>query len=208
MTFLLILILTVPELRIEVETTVPGDGLKMACSDVAANLGAPPSPWRLTLRQASSVEEFAAKTGRARFEAAALAGPTIWLQPPHVLSRFDEASILRHECVHAWLRAQKIPPLPRVIEESLAAWVSLQATRFPPAVKLDADQLLQAEKTLAAPKSAADLSGTLHRAAATMIPIFSRWRTENRLLGELRKLPADRAWDRTLWQQFLSSSNL
>lgn len=194
-----------PELRIEVAggSQESAEALRIACNDVAATLGPPPSPWRLELRQAKSVDEFAERTGRARFEGAALVGPMIWLQPQAVLAKFDAPAIFRHECVHAWLRAQKIPPLPRVVEESLAAWVSLQAAKFPPAQKLDAAELAAAEKTLSAPRNDAELSKVLHRAAATMVPIFSRWTAEKRLLQELRIVAATPAWDRTLWQQFM-----
>lgn len=142
-----------------------------ACAAVAPRLGVEDGRLRLTLAQARTVEEFVAETGRPRFEAAALTGGVIWMMPPRVWRALDDRDgVRRHECVHAWLRHLGLPPLPVLLEESLALHLSGQASRLPPAPPLSEAELAPAARRLARPTDRRAHEETLARLAATFGP--------------------------------------
>ncbi len=178
----------------------PGRQAKRAASPASGGgsegfARAGPGVWRIRVRQASTIDEFVARTGRARFEAAALAGDTIWLQAAAVLDRFaDLEPIRRHECVHARLRFLGLPPLPHVIEEAIALGISGQGVRLPPAAPLARDERAQAEAILTNPGDREIFENTLARAHATVWP---KWRAlaRARRLSWLREIVfAKSAW--------------
>lgn len=144
--------------------------LEAACLQVTSTLGPLEAPLVLQVRQAPSVEAFVASTGRARFEAAALVQGVVWLQPEGVLARLaDVDGVLRHECVHAWLRAHGLR-LPRLLEEALAVGASGQAARLPPAPPLTVAELEAVARELARPTGRAGYERAVARAAATFWP--------------------------------------
>ncbi len=171
------------------------DSWKSACESVARELPGEPGTWRIAIRQAATIEEFVARTGRARFEAAALAGDTIWLQAPAILDRFGDLDpIRRHECVHARLRFLGLPPLPRVVEEAIAIGISGQAARLPKAPPLDRREITKAEQILAAPRDRAIFERTLARAHATVWPKWSARQPDTRLAFLRELTSAGSAW--------------
>lgn len=167
---------------------------RAACREVATRLDTPPGQWRVRLRRAPSVEAFAARTGRARFEAAALVGQTIWLQPAPVFERIPAASgVRRHECAHLALRRAGVPPLPDALEEAVAVGVSGQAARLPAGRALDAEGLRRASATLAKPRTAEALQASLRDAVSTLWPRLRDLEPEA-LVARLRALAAAPDW--------------
>jgi hypothetical protein len=141
---------------------------RSACVAMAERLPGP-GVFRVRIRQATSIDDFVARSGRARFEAAALVGDVIWIQPAEVLGRFGDLDpIRRHECVHARLRHLRIPPLPRIVEEAVA--IGLAGQRLPPAPPLTDTERAAAEAILRSPTDRAELERTLARAFATIWP--------------------------------------
>lgn len=154
-----------------------------ACQDMAAKLGPTAEPWRAGLRRADSIEAFVKRTGRARFEAAAVVGRTIWLQPRRIFERIPGAdAIRRHECVHLYLRHLGLPPLNPALEEALAVGLSGQAARLPAGQQLSEQGLRRAGRVLAKPDSAAMLQSTLQDVVSTLWPRLKALAPNERLL--------------------------
>jgi stage II sporulation protein D len=146
-----------------------------ACAAIEAELGTLPQAMRFELVQAATIEEFVKRSRRSPYEAAALAGRTIWLQPDSLLDRYGDLTLIaRHECVHAWLRGQRVPPRSPIVEESLALGFAGQTARLTPGKKFAPEELEQAEKLLAAPRNRAELERTLARSVATVWPSAKR----------------------------------
>jgi len=142
-----------------------------ACQRMAAKLGPSRGPWQANLRRAQSIEAFVRHTGRSRFEAAAVVGRTIWLQPRPVFERIPGSdAIRRHECVHLYLRHLGVPPLNPALEEALAIGLSGQAARLPAGRQLRAEGLRRAGAILAKPKDPAQLRSTLQDVVSTLWP--------------------------------------
>ncbi len=171
--------------------------LVTACADLAAQLGAlGPSAWMIDARQTSSTDAFVARTGRARFEAAAVdARKVLWLQPSSALSRWPRLSeVLRHECVHLYLRSASIPPLPPALEEVVALGLSGQSSRIPRGPVLDAKALDVIVRRMERPTNRARYEQDLASLSSTFWPALSRLKPAN-LLRFLRVVGRDpRAW--------------
>lgn len=169
-----------------------------ACSHVGQYFGSSPGPWRVALKRAATTTAFTEHTGRARFEAAAVVGRTIWIQPKPVFDRIpSSASVRRHECVHLWLRFMQIPPLARVVEESLAVGLSGQAQRMPAGRTLDPQQMDRAEQILAHPKNRRELESTLQDVVTTIWPLL-RGHSSQQRLDLLRALSQAKRWTSVL----------
>lgn len=170
-----------------------------ACRSIGALLGADRA-LALGLAQASSVDDFAEQTRRARFEAAAMVGRVLWLQPSSVLERLpDLDAILRHECVHAWLRALDVPPLPPTLEEALASGLAGQVARLPPGAPLSRAELAQSDGALRAPRDPAAAQHALGRAVSTFWPRLRALHQGGELVDTLRRAARGPVWTDPLW---------
>lgn len=190
---------TTAGVKVEVEAKGLGDGeiarWRAACEDVAARLEIT-GRWAVRVRRAASLADFSARTGRARFEAAAVVQDTIWVQPAHVFERIPAAAgVRRHECVHLALRRLGVPPLPPALEEAVAVGVSGQAARLPAGRRLDAAGLRRANAALERPKRASDLQSNLRDAVSTLWPRL-RSSTPRGLVERLRALAKAPDWTR------------
>ncbi|MCC7386037.1 MAG: hypothetical protein IT384_29585 [Deltaproteobacteria bacterium] len=170
-----------------------------ACRAIGALLGAG-RRLDLGLAQASSVDDFAQETRRARFEAAAMVGRVLWLQPSSVLERLpDVEAILRHECVHAWLRALDVPPLPATLEEALACGLAGQVARLPPGAPLSRAELVPSDGALRAPRDPGAAQHALSRAASTFWPRLRALHQSGELVDTLRRAARGPVWTDALW---------
>ena len=172
-----------------------------ACADVARRLGAPPTPWRIRFRRAANPGDFAARTGRPRFEAAAWTETTLWLQARATLARFgDLQAVRRHECVHAWRHAQHLPPLPLIVEEGLAAGVSQE--RLPPRHAAPPAAMAALARRLQRPRSPRDARLARSEALATVWPGLRALppTTLKKVLRAIADRPAGRDW-RPIFEQ-------
>lgn len=162
-----------------------------ACRDAAAALGGMPARrWQLSVERTRDPGDFAARTGRARFEAAAVSGGRLILQSRAVLARFARLQrVRRHECVHAWLRAAGIPPLPPILEELVAVGISGQAAGLPPAEPLKVGELPALRAEIARPRSRPRYRRLLARAVQTFWPALRRLSPKQRA-GFLRQVGA------------------
>lgn len=162
---------------------------RSACREIDAMLGPPPSPasrHTVTVERAPSIEAFVERTRRARFEAAALVGRTMWIQP--VLEQLgDVDAVLRHECVHAILRARGVPPLEVIEEEAVALTLSGQAARLPPAPALERADRAELSRTLRAPRSRDAFERALARVVATYAARVTALARAGQLVDTLRR---------------------
>ena len=172
--------------------------VRSACAEIDALLGPdglPLGPRHVTVEQSASTEAFVQRTRRARFEAAASVGMSVWLQPAKVLDALGELEpVLRHECVHVILRARGVPPLPRADEEAVALTLSGQAARLPPAPPLTPEAWLEASAALARPRDRAVFERLLARVVATASARVRTLVRERQLVSTLRRerrLPLD-----------------
>lgn len=160
----------VPRVSMHTETVdLPTfSGLQHACEQVGLELGLRHRELVVRAASTATTADFVRATGRRWFEAAAFTHGTIWLQPAAVLSRFSHVDeIFRHECVHAWLHAEGLGGLPRLVEEAVATGLSGQAARLPPAQPFAEAELAEAEARLATPKDRQQLTTTVSRAVQT-----------------------------------------
>jgi len=186
-----------PRLEVTVETSLPpaeAERWRSACAEVAARLGGGRGSWRVRVRRAKSVAAFAKATGRPRFEAAALVGDTIWVQPARIFERLPDApGVRRHECVHLFLRRAEVPPLPRALEEAVAMGVAGQAARLPAGRKLGAEGLRRANRALERPTSLEQLQTNLQDVVSTLWPGL-RAHPGRELLEALKALAGAEDW--------------
>lgn len=158
----------------------------VACATIDRALGVVRSSY--ALEQADSIEAFVARTGRARFEAAATLRKTIWLQPSAVLDRLPDLDlVLRHECVHAILRARGVPPLDVVLEEAVALELSGQASKLPPARAIASEEHDAIVLVLRSPKDRLVFEAAVARAAATHGAQIRAWMREGALISALSR---------------------
>ncbi len=162
-----------------------------ACAEIDAMLGPATGGGTrpvITVERAASIEQFVARTGRARFEAAALVGRTLWIQP--VLEQLgDVDAVLRHECVHALLRARGVPPLDVIHEEAVALTLAGQAARLPPAPPLPTDTAGRAAlaRALSKPASREAFEHALARVASTYAARVTALARAGELVDVLRR---------------------
>lgn len=160
--------------------------VEAACASIDATL-------RPTVRVAESTDEFIARTGRPRFDAAASVGEVIWLQPVKVLDRLPELDgVLRHECVHVMLRARRVTPIDRIWEEAIALELSGQAARLAPAPVIAPPERAAINAALVRPKDRASYERALARAASTHGAQIRAWRRDGVLVEALLKAADDR----------------
>ncbi len=170
---------------------------RTACLDVVRRLGAPRRRWRLRFRRAKSPADFAARTGRPRFEAAAWQNDTIWLQARSTLARFQRLqAVRRHECVHAWRAALGWAPLPIVVEEGLASGVSNEVLPPYPAVPVPA--LRRLATRLRSPSAPAAAARARSEARATVWPHL-RALSKHALRAQLQRI-VERPHGQPWWQ--------
>ena len=140
----------------------------IACTEIFAYLGQNNRIFRVQSRQAKTSSEFRQRTGRPTFEAAAVLGDTLWLQPESILLRQRNAQVIfRHECVHLWFRVRDSHTLPPLLEEVLALGISGQAASLAPAKRLSGTECLTAEQARANPKDRAAYETWMRRAVTT-----------------------------------------
>jgi len=173
-----------------IHVAAPDDALvsrvDVACAAIDRALGVTRSSY--ALEQADSIETFLARTGRARFEAAATLRTTIWLQPSSVLDRLPDLDlVLRHECVHAILRARGVPPLDVVLEEAVALELSGQASKLPPARAIGPEAHDAIAVVLRSPKDRLIFEAAVARAAATHGAQIRAWIKEGALISALSR---------------------
>lgn len=150
--------------------------VEIACTEIFSYLGQDNRSFRVQSRQAKTPSEFRQRTGRPTFEAAAVQGDTLWLQPEYILLQQRNAQVIfRHECVHLWFRTQDPHTLPPLLEEVLALGISGQAAVLAPAKRLSGAECLIAERARASPKDRAAYETWMRRAVTTFwTPIAQR----------------------------------
>lgn len=145
--------------------------VERACADVVATLGPPKRRQKIHVRVARDAQHFTDVTGRPAFEAAAFVDDTIWLASTTTRDRlFHLDLVYRHECVHAWLRAEGMSLSSRVVEEAFAMQVAGQSAKLPPARPYTTADIEAAESLLGAPRDRLSYEATLARVAATFAP--------------------------------------
>lgn len=146
-----------------------------ACLAIAQSLGGPPQRrWRVEVIRSPTIEAFTRATGRARFDAAAVEGDRLYLQNRKTLARFPSLTrIRRHECVHLWLRAAGVPPLPRIFEEAIAVGLAGQISELPFREPLRPSEINAAEAILRRPQNPKVYREELARAVASFWPLIA-----------------------------------
>lgn len=174
---------TKPSIQVRHAAAAPwAERAERQCEAVIEALGPLPTRTTAWLELAADPADFARRSGRRAFEAAAFVPPTIWLQSEAVLARLPHVDdILRHECVHLWLDAQGLSTLPDMISEALAAGMAGQAARLPPADPFRPEEWHEANARLRHPAGKGQHQADVARALATYWPTLATLQARERL---------------------------